>query len=416
LLLLLVMAVGHISLWIWLFNRVNALGLERKTIKRLEKSVVLLCLALPFVFGFLDWRLGYWGTSWHQAWQLLQEPDFYKRGSIATLVYFGTVLVFLIWIGPRWLAHRPVFTIAKDRYRIEDRHVEKHLHRMNPKWVTGAKTRYSLAIPGNEILSLERNRKRIHLDGVDPLFDGMRIGHISDIHLMGEIAPDFTRYCVDWVMSQGVELLVLSGDLVDDAEAVPHLRLALGELPSELPKFFVLGNHDRAHNLVEPARDAMNDLGWLDAGAQDWRISVRDGQILVVGNELPWLDRHTSPRVITPPHSIALSQSIARDTEVAGLILGVSHSPDQLEWGRSLGCQLLLCGHTHGGQVRIPGVGPIIAPSWHGSRFASGVFFKAPTVMHVSRGVSGTHPLRWRCPPEVSVLELACATNSPRYQ
>ncbi|MCU0708246.1 MAG: hypothetical protein MUF23_08145 [Pirellula sp.] len=166
--LLVALAIGHVSLWIWLFNRVNALGLERKTIKRLEKSVVLLCLVLPFVFGFLEWRLGFWGNSWQQAWQLLQEPSFYKRGSIATLVYFGLVLGFLVWIGPRWLAHRPIFTIAKDRYRIEDRQVEKHLHRKNPRWVTGAKTRYSLAIPGNEILSLEMNRKRIHLDGVAP--------------------------------------------------------------------------------------------------------------------------------------------------------------------------------------------------------------------------------------------------------
>nr|MCU0709902.1 metallophosphoesterase [Pirellula sp.] len=209
---------------------------------------------------------------------------------------------------------------------------------------------------------------------------------------------------IDWVMSQGVEMLVLSGDLVDDAEAVPHLSLALGELPPELPKFFVLGNHDRAHDLVEPARDAMTALGWLDAGAQDWWIPLRSSQVLVVGNELPWLDRHASPRSIDP------ARGVFGDSAPPGLILGISHSPDQLPWGQSLGCQLLLCGHTHGGQVRIPGVGPIIAPSWHGSRFASGVFFKAPTVMHVSRGVSGTHPLRWRCPPEVSVLELACAS------
>lgn len=394
-LLIAALAVGHISLWIWLFNRVNALGLERKTIKRLEKSVVLLCLVLPFAFLFIEWRFGAWGQSWQQTWQLLQAPDFYKRGSVASLVYFGAVLAFLVWIGPRWLAHRPAFAIAKDRYRIEDRRLEKHLHRKNPHWVTGAKTRYSLAIPGNEILSLELNLKRLHLDGVATTFQGMRIGHLSDIHLMGEIAPDFTRYCVDWIMTQGIELLVLSGDLVDDAAAVPHLKLAFEALPAELPKLFVLGNHDRAHNLVEPARDTMNAMGWMDAGAQDWWIPTKRGRILVVGNELPWLARHTSPRV----------RSVESDGP--GFTLGVAHSPDQFEWARAQGCQLLLCGHTHGGQVRIPGIGPIIAPSWHGSQYASGVFCKQPTVMHVSRGVSGTHPLRWRCPPEVSVLEVA---------
>jgi predicted MPP superfamily phosphohydrolase len=89
------------------------------------------------------------------------------------------------------------------------------------------------------------------------------------------------------------------------------------------------------------------------------------------------------------------------------LILGISHSPDQFLWARNKGCHLLLCGHTHGGQVRVPGIGPIVAPSFHGSRYASGVFFQSPTVMHVTRGIAGTHPLRWWCAPEASLLEIA---------
>ncbi|MFM7927659.1 MAG: hypothetical protein ACKO9Q_08070, partial [Pirellula sp.] len=86
--------------------------------------------------------------------------------------------------------------------------------------------------------------------------------------------------------------------------------------------------------------------------------------------------------------------------------LGISHSPDQLPWAKRLEVSLLLCGHTHGGQIRFPWIGPIIAPSKYGSRFASGVFYQSPTLMHVSRGMSGVHPIRLRCLPEVSVLEL----------
>jgi hypothetical protein len=269
----------------------------------------------------------------------------------------------------------------------------------------GAKTRYSLALPGNEILSLETNIKRLFIEQLDKAFEGMKVGHISDIHLMGQISPDFTRYCADWVVSNGAEVLVLSGDLVDDARAIKHLESAFAHLPSDLPKVFVLGNHDRAYGLVEPARDTMVGMGWLDAGARDWEIHSTRGAIQILGSELPWLDRHTYS-TSNPIAGVATSSR-------PKMILGVSHSPDRFPWAKLRDCHLLLCGHTHGGQIRVPGIGPIISPSWHGSRFASGVFYEYPTVMHVSRGVSGTHPLRWRCPPEASVLELASRPSEP---
>ncbi len=399
------MAVGHVSLWIWLYNRINATGFERATIKRLEKLIILLCLVLPFFLLFLEWRFGLWGNSWRQVWERIQEPKFYLRGSVATLTYFGAVLAFLAWTTPRWLAHRPPFAVAKKRYQLVHRRLEPRLHRQNPDWVLGAKTRYSLAIPGNEILSLETNIKLLFVEQLDPSFEGMRIGHLSDIHLMGQISPDFIRYCADWLVTNGAEVLVLSGDLVDDARAVKHLESAFAHLPPELPKVFVLGNHDRAYGLVEAARETMVRMGWLDAGVRDWGIQTARGEIRIFGSELPWLDRHQTSQMKDGEKS-ATGNGPA-------MIMGVSHSPDCFSWARLKGCHLLLCGHTHGGQIRVPGVGPIVSPSWHGSRFASGVFYKYPTVMHVSRGVSGTHPLRWRCPPEASILELSSRLTGP---
>jgi predicted MPP superfamily phosphohydrolase len=57
-------------------------------------------------------------------------------------------------------------------------------------------------------------------------------------------------------------------------------------------------------------------------------------------------------------------------------------------------------------------VGPVVAPSKYGVRYASGVFYRAPTLMHVSRGISGLQPIRWNCPPELALLRLRRA--SPR--
>lgn len=395
LLLLGCIALGHIGFWLWLFNRVNALGLARVTIKRLEKSVVLICLLLPFAILVWECFAGAWGSSWTEFWERVHSQDFYRHGSVISLLYFGFVLAFLVLMGPLWLAHRPVFTIAKDRYRFTHRGVHKNLHNDFPEWVTGSMTRVCLRIPGNQILCMERNCKRLKISDLEERYVGMRIGHISDIHLMGQIAPDYTKHCVDWILEHDIELLVVSGDLVDREEAVPHLQQALGAVPPTLPRVFLLGNHDKAHDLVEPACQMMTSLGWHDIGAADWTMQSARGPISIFGNELPWLDRHAS----------GITRSLPGQN--LGFWLGIAHSPDQWEWARSLGCHLLLCGHTHGGQVRIPGIGPIVAPSRYGSRFASGVFYRPPTLMHVSRGVSGTHPLRWRCMPEASVLELA---------
>ena len=66
----------------------------------------------------------------------------------------------------------------------------------------------------------------------------------------------------------------------------------------------------------------------------------------------------------------------------------------------------MLAGHTHGGQGRLPLIGPVLSPSFHGSRYASGDFYKSPTTMHVSRGLSGTHLIRINCRPQLSLLTL----------
>jgi predicted MPP superfamily phosphohydrolase len=110
---------------------------------------------------------------------------------------------------------------------------------------------------------------------------------------------------------------------------------------------------------------------------------------LLIGNEYPWFDRPRLP---------------AADEQTFRLLL--SHSPDQIWWARRHQVQLMLAGHTHGGQGRLPLIGPILGPSFHGSRFAAGDFFKSPTTMHVSRGLSGTHLIRIHCRPELSLITL----------
>ncbi|MCA9045221.1 MAG: metallophosphoesterase, partial [Planctomycetaceae bacterium] len=84
----------------------------------------------------------------------------------------------------------------------------------------------------------------------------------------------------------------------------------------------------------------------------------------------------------------------------------MSHTPDNFDFARQQSVDLMLAGHTHGGQVQLPLIGPVYSPSKYGCKYSSGTFFEAPTLMHVSRGLAGIHPLRWRCPPEITRLTL----------
>jgi predicted MPP superfamily phosphohydrolase len=110
----------------------------------------------------------------------------------------------------------------------------------------------------------------------------------------------------------------------------------------------------------------------------------------VAGSEVPWLG--SNPPAVGPVNAIVR--------------LLLSHSPDQMTFARQNGYQLMLSGHTHGGQVVLPVIGPMFAPSMHGVSFAAGLFEWPGFTLHVSRGIGAKDPLRWRCCPELTCLHV----------
>jgi predicted MPP superfamily phosphohydrolase len=82
-----------------------------------------------------------------------------------------------------------------------------------------------------------------------------------------------------------------------------------------------------------------------------------------------------------------------------------------MRWASRHDGDLLLAGHTHGGQIRLPIVGPVLSPSNIDVHYSCGVFQSGPLISHVSRGISGKLPLRYNCPPEITKLVLRPATS-----
>ena len=409
-LLAVVVAIGHFGFWIWLFNRVNSTGLPRKTIKRSEKLIVLVCGVIPVALVWHAVRLLSTANSPSDASMLNQIE------SSLAFAYCVSVGLFAFAMTPFWLAARPHFAIAKDRYAVieaKDLNQLQHPAANAKQYISGARFRRMAKLPGNQIVSIQRNQKRLYIEDLPEDMVGVRIAHLSDIHLTGQLSTSFYRLAMDWVCEQTPDLIVLSGDIVDYESEITQLQAVFDGLKARLGMHFILGNHDKRLPVPTAVCDGLVSMGWTDLGRAEALVRNGATQIRLLGNELPWFRRGTVPSTTpsTTPNtasSIAPSDlSLRRESNAAEWILGVSHSPDQFKWGISNRCNLLLCGHTHGGQIRLPILGPVVAPSKYGSRFASGVFFSDPTLMHVSRGVSGVHPYRWGCIPEVSILELA---------
>lgn len=379
--------VGHGGLNVVIYNRINATGMSRRTVKRLTKLFFAWTLIFPplvlalhwdVVIDFLSGRPGH------------LEIPFWLIGY--GLCCLASWLVF----GIPWLVWRPLFGLewVSAPRRIETVDVARAVGKSLP---LTTKCKLESRIPFNQILELAIEEVELPVDGLPDALDGYRIAHLSDIHLTGDIRLDFAAYAVRRATEWKPDLLALTGDIIDKRPCIGWLGEIFAPAAARDGCYFVLGNHDIRIVDSRETRHAMGRAGWTDLGTRVMDIDLAGVQSSLIGNEHPWYQRPS------------LAES---DPNRFRLLL--SHSPDQFGWARQHGVKLMLAGHTHGGQGRLPLVGPILGPSYHGSRWASGDFFRPPTTMHVSRGLSGTHLLRLNCRPELSLLTLRvpCGVSS----
>ncbi len=256
-------------------------------------------------------------------------------------------------------------------------------------------------LPGNEQFTIEVSTKTYRLPGLPATWDGLAIVHLSDLHFYHSVAKDYFKLVCEQAAKLQPDIYIFSGDLLDDVRRLDWLPETLGQLHAPLGQYFVLGNHDWYLDPVA-TRSELARLGWTDLAPHFASIgSPADSSatpLILCGDETPWMGEHAD---------------LTSAPQDAFRIL-VSHTPDNLEWARRHQIDLMLSGHTHGGQVRLPLLGPIYSPSRYGCRYASGVFWRDPTLLYVSRGISGKEPLRYNCPPEVTKLVLRSTPSSGR--
>jgi uncharacterized protein len=233
-------------------------------------------------------------------------------------------------------------------------------------------------------------RERAPLPG---LRTALRVAWLTDLHHGEFVRTASVRAWVDAALREAPDLILLGGDLVDQtpgADAAAELFGELARLRAPLGVLSVAGNHDHGRfrgsgRFVALLRDAGIDV-LLNRG-----VSVRD-DLYVTG-----IDDLRNGR---PDLAAAL-----RERPTAGATLLASHNPDVLP-AVPTEIGLTLSGHTHGGQVVLPGVGALYTSSRHGDRFLAG-WVEGPARGYVSRGLGVTSlPVRINCPAELTILDL----------
>ncbi|MCH2114431.1 MAG: metallophosphoesterase [Pirellulales bacterium] len=249
-------------------------------------------------------------------------------------------------------------------------------------------------VPGNQALRLTIDFKQLKIPRLQAMHQGIRIAHISDLHMTGRLGLPWYEAVVQQVNQLQADIVAITGDIVEQQACWPWLSGCLAGLRAPCGVYFILGNHDTYID-SQQTRRLLAGAGLQCLSASMVKTAWRGAAVLLAGDERPWFPQVAAIEPISQP-------PVAHD----GLRIALLHTPDQFSWACTQHFDLALAGHTHGGQLRLPILGPVACPSRYGTRYACGVFRDGNTVMHVSRGVSSKMPLRWNCPPEIALLEL----------
>jgi predicted MPP superfamily phosphohydrolase len=240
---------------------------------------------------------------------------------------------------------------------------------------------------------IEVTRADVPVAGLPPALTGLRIGFLTDVHRSRWVSHADVIRAVALLMNERPDLVVLGGDYVTfgDRRYVRPSAEALGPLSAPHGVYGILGNHDDDHDM--PAALAARGVEILKDARTT--ITIRGELVDLVGIRY-WTKRASE------------ISSLAHGA--TGTLVLLAHDPRRLTEAAALNIPLVLSGHTHGGQVVLPGIGAIAAQKFP---VVAGIGRRDRTTMFVSRGVGTVYvPIRVNCPPEVAVLTLASAHQS----
>ncbi len=378
-------AIGHVVLWVALVNRTHALGIRRFWVDFITAICGIVLATLPLgiaavLAGFFPAEGLMINIATRVAWTYL---------ILCAAVLIVAAVQRLVWSRHPERRSSLVSNHTTAVPQIDS--TELLLSPGIPTWLGN--------LPGNQVLKVCVEEKTIAIPRLSLSSVQLRIAHLTDLHMSGRITRRYFERVVDATNEMNADIVAITGDIVERERCIDWIPETLGRLRAASGVYYVLGNHDR-HVKVDRLKTKLADAGLIHLGAECHKLVIRDLPIVLGGNELPWFE---------PPSNFDACP--LHDESGLPLRILLAHSPDEFEWAQSREIDLVLAGHLHGGQVRLPVFGAIVSPSRFGVRYALGVFTANNTVMHVGRGTGSLTPLRYNCPPEISLLTLRSAAT-----
>jgi predicted MPP superfamily phosphohydrolase len=253
---------------------------------------------------------------------------------------------------------------------------------------------------------LELNPHSVPVTDLPAAFSGFKIAHLSDLHHGHHLPEAFLPGAVELTMSQQPDMIALTGDFVHKGyKHVEEVAKTLGRLKAPHGVFAVLGNHDfsvrnalgfrRHRGLHKAIADALGSQGIRVLRNETIPLERQESKILLAGLDDLW-SRECSP-------DLAFEGQCSLTPRIV-----MAHNPQTIHLMDNHRCDLMLSGHTHGGQINWPGLGRVLLGR-KGKQFAAGMYRHKTSNLYVSKGVGFGWRFRFGVRPEIAFHTLGRA-------
>lgn len=262
----------------------------------------------------------------------------------------------------------------------------------------------------HDTLALKREHWDLSYPNLPTSLEGKTICQLSDLHL--ETLRILPEHIEQIVMAQKPDLLVITGDIISTRIDLDKLESYLGGLTATYGKFVVMGNNDYSNlsrTLFKRYLQQLQRLGWTPL--------LNNASFLSSLNL--WVIGVDDPATAHDDVDLAYQKVFASHSpSPAPFRLVLAHSSDCLDDVAKNGAELLLTGHTHGGQIRIPGLQPLITNTYLGDKgIYEGYHVINGVPLYINRGIGESIiPLRLNVPPEIAFFTLHQGDAPPKHQ
>ena len=257
---------------------------------------------------------------------------------------------------------------------------------------------------GNTALHL--NIYTISSDRLPEAFDGYRIAHVSDLH-NAEMGKDNEKL-LDMLRETEPDIIAITGDIIDSRNTNIDIALQFTKAAMEIaPCYYVTGNHEARVSEYDELKAGLTEQGVVVLEDATTEISLDGDTITLIGVNDP---SYQTDYLFGDSETVMNGKLQEISDDKNGFTVLLSHRPELFEIYADNNMDLVLSGHAHGGQFRLPFVGGLVAPN-QGlfPKYDAGLYTEENTNMVVSRGIGNSIlPFRFNNRPEVILIELKC--------